>query len=197
MLLLLCYAQSVKCQSLTLNQLIMLRKNPSIEVDEYLIRRGWKFGKAFTSSDSVETSFWVFDDIRKRRVAELSYSVPHKGFRFITYSTPTRSYYAAIKTAAALYHMEFLSQQNDGPILWNFFRGTTYDVSFGVYSNQKAAYITWYTVQVQPHGMIKIFSVEDGKVVGKGEWVYPNELMSEEQGRRIQAEADSIAALKK
>jgi hypothetical protein len=188
----------VSCaQVLNLDQLISLRAKSSIEIDAYLVAKGWRFAQAEVPNDSTQASFWIYNDAHQHRLAEFVYRKSGNQFPEALYSTSNRTTFDAIRNKVRAYKMEFQGEQNEKGAIWSFFRGVTYDVNLAVATPAKAAYTTWYTIAVQPHGMIRAYRDDgDGKMTPV--WINSSYLnnISAEQARRLQAKIDSIATLK-
>jgi hypothetical protein len=188
-----CCARPVWGQALTLDQLIALRGKRIIDVDEYLVSRNWRFVSADNLNDSTTMSFWVFDDAHKRRLAELTYRQTLNRLPVVIYSTPNRLYFSGIKEKITAYHMEYMSQWNMKTAAWTAFRGANYDALLSVRPMIEEGYRTWYTVQVQRHGMVKLYYKDEKDGETKNFWFDEQEYykLTAEQLERERAKADS------
>lgn len=138
-------------------------------------------------------SFWVFDDARKRRLAELTYRQTLNRLPVVVYSTLNHLYFSSIKEKITAYHMEYVSQWNVKTAVWTAFRGTNYDALLSVRPMIEEGYRTWYTVQVQRHGMMKLYYDDDGKT---GSFWFSADQYREidaERREKLRAKADNVA----
>lgn len=188
-----CCARSVRGQALALDQLITLRGKRIIDVDEFLVSRKWRFVSAYDLNDSTTISVWVFDDTRNRRLAELTYRQTLNGLPVVFYSTPNRLFFSGIKKKIAAYHMEYISQKTEERGVWTAFRGANYDVLLGVRPMIKAAYRTFYTIQVQLHGMVKLYYADNGTTGSFWFSAYRYRELDAERRERLRLNADSAA----
>ena len=174
-------------QSLTLDQLTYLNGLEQMSQDAYLTERGWKFDQVFNKNDSVTFVYWRYYDKKNVAVGEVAVQRELGERDALIYTISTRAPFEALRNKVLDYHMELLGNDNSDGVMRTYFRGKRYDVMLSLFTEGGAPF---YRIRVQPHGLVKGFSIgDDGKMTEQ--WVRMP-IPTAEQKARWDVMADSL-----
>lgn len=178
---------TARAQVLTLDQLTYLNGLEQMSQDAYLTERGWKFDQVFNKSDSITFVYWRYFDKKNAPVGEVAVQREVGERDALIYTTFTRAPFEATRNKVLDYRMELLGTDNSGGAMRTYFRGKRYEVMLSLFTDEG---VPFYRVRVQPHGLVKGFTIgDDGKTTQ--EWVrLPTPTA--EQKARWDAMADSL-----
>ena len=154
-------------QSLTFDQLVLIRSKSPMEIDSYLHTRGWKFSQPL-GDDSIPKVSWSFPSIQG--ISQIIYlQNPGKPVD-VLYLTPSRVVFDAIRSRLKAYGFEEdKSGARSG--LWTQYMNAKYEVWLHIYMPSKQSQKSAYLISVSPQTKKRMERLDGGF-----EWIDPSRL---------------------